>query len=142
VTVWPVTESREDDSLVSAARDGDRVAFGRLYARMPGWSTASSRSGTATEVMTLSKRCFSRRCAQLHARATALVLSLAGDHYQKLPMTIRKLSQSAVNGTVSENTRKPGRAPRREQEAKAILAVIGLFRNLIVNRSSFGWWRA
>ena len=37
VTVWPVTESREDDSLVSAARDGDRAAFGRLndrYARM------------------------------------------------------------------------------------------------------------
>jgi RNA polymerase sigma-70 factor, ECF subfamily len=33
VTAWPVTESREDDSLVSAARDGDRAAFGRLYDR-------------------------------------------------------------------------------------------------------------
>jgi len=33
VTVWPVAESREDDSLVSAARDGDRAAFGRLYDR-------------------------------------------------------------------------------------------------------------
>ena len=33
VTVWPVKESREDDSLVSAARDGDRAAFGRLYDR-------------------------------------------------------------------------------------------------------------
>ena len=33
VTVWPVKESREDDSLVSAARVGDRAAFGRLYDR-------------------------------------------------------------------------------------------------------------
>jgi RNA polymerase sigma-70 factor, ECF subfamily len=33
VTDWPAAESREDDSLVSAARDGDRVAFGRLYDR-------------------------------------------------------------------------------------------------------------
>ncbi len=33
VTVWPVTEPREDDALVSAARDGDRAAFGRLYDR-------------------------------------------------------------------------------------------------------------
>src|SRR5258706_14813004 len=33
VTVWPVAESREDDPLVSAARDGDRAAFGRLYDR-------------------------------------------------------------------------------------------------------------
>jgi RNA polymerase sigma-70 factor (ECF subfamily) len=32
VTVWPVTESRED-ALVSAARGGDRAAFGRLYDR-------------------------------------------------------------------------------------------------------------
>lgn len=33
VTVLPVNESREDDSLVGAARDGDRAAFGRLYDR-------------------------------------------------------------------------------------------------------------
>jgi RNA polymerase sigma-70 factor (ECF subfamily) len=33
VTVWPVAKSSEDDSLVSAARDGDRAAFGRLYDR-------------------------------------------------------------------------------------------------------------
>jgi RNA polymerase sigma-70 factor (ECF subfamily) len=33
VTVWPVTEPREEDSLVSAARGGDRAAFGRLYDR-------------------------------------------------------------------------------------------------------------
>ena len=33
VTVWPVAESREDEPLVSAARDGDRAAFGRLYDR-------------------------------------------------------------------------------------------------------------
>jgi RNA polymerase sigma-70 factor (ECF subfamily) len=33
VTVWPLTESREEDTLVSAARDGDRAAFGRLYDR-------------------------------------------------------------------------------------------------------------
>lgn len=33
VTAWPVTETREDDSLVSAARAGDRAAFGRLYDR-------------------------------------------------------------------------------------------------------------
>jgi RNA polymerase sigma-70 factor, ECF subfamily len=33
VTAWPVTETRGDDSLVSAARAGDRAAFGRLYDR-------------------------------------------------------------------------------------------------------------
>jgi RNA polymerase sigma-70 factor (ECF subfamily) len=33
VTAWPVTEPREEDSLVSAAREGDRAAFGRLYDR-------------------------------------------------------------------------------------------------------------
>jgi RNA polymerase sigma-70 factor, ECF subfamily len=30
---WPAAESREEDSLVGAARDGDRAAFGRLYDR-------------------------------------------------------------------------------------------------------------
>jgi RNA polymerase sigma-70 factor, ECF subfamily len=33
VTDWPVAESCEENSLVSAARDGDRAAFGRLYDR-------------------------------------------------------------------------------------------------------------
>src|SRR5260370_21011980 len=33
VTVWPVSEPREEGSLVIAARDGDRAAFGRLYDR-------------------------------------------------------------------------------------------------------------
>jgi RNA polymerase sigma-70 factor (ECF subfamily) len=33
VTVWPVAKPAEDDSLVSAARDGDRAAFGCLYDR-------------------------------------------------------------------------------------------------------------
>src|SRR5258708_4247176 len=33
VTIWPVAEPREEDSLVSAARAGDRAAFGRLYER-------------------------------------------------------------------------------------------------------------
>ncbi len=33
VTVWPGTEAHEEDSLVHAAREGDRAAFGRLYDR-------------------------------------------------------------------------------------------------------------
>ncbi len=33
MTIWPVVEPREEDSLVSAARAGDRAAFGRLYDR-------------------------------------------------------------------------------------------------------------
>jgi RNA polymerase sigma-70 factor (ECF subfamily) len=33
VTAWAVTEPRDDDGLVIAARDGDRAAFGRLYDR-------------------------------------------------------------------------------------------------------------
>src|SRR2546428_3005802 len=33
VTAWGVTEPRDDDSLVSSAREGDRAAFGRLYDR-------------------------------------------------------------------------------------------------------------
>jgi RNA polymerase sigma-70 factor, ECF subfamily len=33
VTAWAATQPREEDSLVSAARGGDRAAFGRLYDR-------------------------------------------------------------------------------------------------------------
>lgn len=33
MTAWAVSESRDDDGLVSAARDGDRAAFGCLYDR-------------------------------------------------------------------------------------------------------------
>lgn len=33
VTAWPVAETRKDDALVNAARDGDRGAFGLLYRR-------------------------------------------------------------------------------------------------------------
>ena len=33
VTAWGETAPRDDDSLVSAAREGDRAAFGRLYDR-------------------------------------------------------------------------------------------------------------
>src|SRR3981189_3273804 len=33
VPFWPPAEAREDHPLVSAARDGDRAAFGRLYDR-------------------------------------------------------------------------------------------------------------
>jgi RNA polymerase sigma-70 factor, ECF subfamily len=33
VTAWPPAEACEDDALVSAARAGDRSAFGLLYAR-------------------------------------------------------------------------------------------------------------
>ena len=36
VTVWPITETRDEDSLVTAARGGDRAAFERTYER--GWS--------------------------------------------------------------------------------------------------------
>src|SRR6267378_5145823 len=33
VTALPVSETQEEDSLVSSAREGDRAAFGRLYDR-------------------------------------------------------------------------------------------------------------
>ena len=33
MTAWSETAPRDDDSLVSAAREGDRAAFGRLYDR-------------------------------------------------------------------------------------------------------------
>ena len=33
VTVWPATESHAEDSVVHAAREGDRTAFGQLYYR-------------------------------------------------------------------------------------------------------------
>jgi len=36
VAQWHVTEAPEDAELVSAARDGDRNAFGRLYSRYSG----------------------------------------------------------------------------------------------------------
>jgi RNA polymerase sigma-70 factor (ECF subfamily) len=33
VTAWPAAKSTDDESIVSAARDGDRAAFGCLYDR-------------------------------------------------------------------------------------------------------------
>src|SRR5881296_4576185 len=64
VTAWGVTEPRDDDSLVTAARGGDRSAFGRLYDRyarmvhgiLLSWAPRSEVDDLAQDVFVLALR--------------------------------------------------------------------------------------
>jgi RNA polymerase sigma-70 factor (ECF subfamily) len=129
VTDWPPAKSREEDSLVSAARNGDRAAFGRLYdrygrvvhgillARVP-----------PREVDDLVQEVFLSALRQLHslrdlsrfgAWLGTITRNRANDYFRKA------IPQEKVTEPVSE-----GQAESRttnnvaEQEAAAILAVV------------------
>jgi len=129
VTDWPAAESREEDSLVSAARDGDRAAFGRLYGRYARMVHGILLARVPPrEVDDLVQEVFLLALRQLHslrdlsrfgAWLGTISRNRANDYFRKA------IPQEKVTEPVSE-----GQAESRtinnaaEQEAAAILAVV------------------
>jgi len=129
VTVWPVTEPREEDSLVSAARDGDRAAFGRLYARYARMVHGILLSRVPPrEVDDLVQEVFLSALRQLHALRDisrfgawlgTITRNRANDYFRKA-VPVSKLTEP-----VSENQAESrATSHTTEQEATVILAVI------------------
>ncbi len=129
VTVWPVVEPREDDSLVSAARDGDRAAFGCLYDRYARMVHGILLARIPPrEVDDLVQEVFLSALRQLHALRDVsrfgawlgtITRNRANDYFR------RAIPVEKVTEPVSENqavNRTTNRAA--EQEADVILAVV------------------
>jgi len=129
VTDWPAAESREEDSLVSAARDGDRAAFGRLYGRYARMVHGILLARVPPrEVDDLVQEVFLLALRQLHslrdlsrfgAWLGTITRNRANDYFRKA------IPQEKVTEPVSEGqpeSRTINNAA--EQEAAAILAVV------------------
>ena len=129
MTVWPVAESREDDQLVSAARDGDRAAFGGLYDRYARMVHGILLARVPPrEVDDLVQEVFLLALRQLHALRDVsrfgpwlgtITRNRANDYFRKA-IPVEKVTEP-----VSEN--QPGgrtSRPAAEQEADLILAVV------------------
>jgi RNA polymerase sigma-70 factor (ECF subfamily) len=129
VTAWPVTEPREEDSLVSAARGGDRAAFGRLYDRYARMVHGILLARVPPrEVDDLVQDVFLKALRQLHslrdisrfgAWLGTITRNRANDYFRK------SIPAQKVTGPVSENqveTRTTNDVS--EQEAAVILAVV------------------
>ncbi len=129
VTAWGVTEPRDDDSLVSAARDGDRAAFGRLYDRYARMVHGILLSRVPPrEVDDLVQEVFLLALRQLHALRdisrfgawlATITRNRANDYFR------RAIPDGKLTGPVSENqaeSRTNNHAA--EQEAAMILAVV------------------
>ena len=129
VTVWPVTEPREENSLVSAARDGDRAAFGRLYGRYARMVHGILLARVPPrEVDDLVQEVFLLALRQLHglrdvsrfgAWLGTITRNRANDYFRK------SIPDAKINEPVSENqaeSQTTNNAP--EQEAAMILCVL------------------
>ena len=129
VTVWPSKESREDDSLVGAARGGDRAAFGRLYdryarmvhgillARVPPREV----DDLVQEVFLLALRKLHtlRDLSRFGAWLGTITRNRANDHFRKaIPdeKVIEPVSQNQAESRTTSNA--------AEQEATLILGVV------------------
>jgi RNA polymerase sigma-70 factor (ECF subfamily) len=129
VTVWPVAKSREDDSLVSAARDGDRAAFGRLYDRYARMVHGILLSRVPPrEVNDLVQEVFLLALRQLHALRDVsrfgawlgtITRNRANDYYRK-SVPENNLTDPVEEDQVESRTTNHA----AEQEAAAILALI------------------
>jgi RNA polymerase sigma-70 factor (ECF subfamily) len=129
VTAWPVSEPREEDSLVSAARGGDRAAFGRLYHRYARMVHGILLARVPPrEVDDLVQEVFLSALRQLHALReisrfgawlATITRNRANDYFR------RAIPDEKVTEPVDENQAE-GRAKDHaaEQEAAAILAVV------------------
>ncbi len=129
VTVWPAAESREEDSLVNAARDGDRAAFGRLYDRYARMVHGILLARVPPrEVDDLVQEVFLSALRQLHALHDAscfgawlgtIARNRANDYFRKA-IPVEKVTEP-----VSENqAESPATKHAAEQEAAVILAVV------------------
>jgi len=129
VTIWPDAEPREEDSLVSAARAGDRAAFGHLYeryarmvhgillARVP----QSQVDDLVQEVFLLALRQLHalRDISRFGAWLATITRNRANDYFRK------SIPDERVTEPVEENhaaSRSNDHAA--EQEAAMILAVV------------------
>jgi RNA polymerase sigma-70 factor (ECF subfamily) len=129
VTAWPVTEPREEDSLVSAARDGDRAAFGRLYDRYARMVHGILLARVPPrEVDDLVQEVFLLALRQLHALRDisrfgawlgTITRNRANDYFRKA------IPDEKVTEPVSENQAESSTTNNAaEQEAAVILAVV------------------
>jgi RNA polymerase sigma-70 factor, ECF subfamily len=129
VTVWPGTETREDDSLVSSARAGDRASFGRLYDRYARMVHGILLARVPPrEVDDLVQEVFLAAMRQLHtlrevsrfgAWLGTIARNRANDYFRKA------IPDEKVTEPVSENqaeTRVTGNLA--DQQAAAILAIV------------------
>jgi RNA polymerase sigma-70 factor (ECF subfamily) len=129
VTVWPAAKSTEDDSLVSAARDGDRAAFGQLYDRYARMVHGILLSRVPPrEVNDLVQEVFLAALRQLHALRDvsrfgawlgSITRNRANDYFRK---SIPENNLTEPVGEEQPESRTTNDAG--EREAAAILAVI------------------
>jgi RNA polymerase sigma-70 factor (ECF subfamily) len=129
VTVWPAAKSSEDDSLVSAARDGDRAAFGRLYDRYARMVHGILLARVPPrEVNDLVQEVFLAALRQLHALRDvsrfgawlgSITRNRANDYFRK-SIPENNLMESVEEEQPESRTTNDA----AEREAAAILAVI------------------
>jgi RNA polymerase sigma-70 factor (ECF subfamily) len=129
VTVWPVAELRDEDAVVSAARDGDRAAFGRLYDRYARMVHGILLARVPPrEVDDLVQEVFLSALRQLHALRDVsrfgpwlgtITRNRANDYFRKA------IPVEKVTDPVSENQAESQKTNHAaEQEANVILAVV------------------
>jgi RNA polymerase sigma-70 factor, ECF subfamily len=129
VTAWSASESSNDVSLVAAARDGDRAAFGGLYARysrmIHGILLARVPAG---DVEDLVQDVFLRALPRLHtlrdeSRFGAWLATIARNRavdYHRQSKSVRVNS----DGLCEEEAEGPVSDGVKEREAAAILEVV------------------
>lgn len=129
VTAWAVTEPRDDDGLVIAARDGDRAAFGCLYDRYARMVHGILLCRVPPrEVDDLVQEVFLLALRQLHALRdvarfggwlATITRNRANDYFRKTG------PEAALTEPVTEEQgENRANNPAAEQEARAILAVV------------------
>jgi RNA polymerase sigma-70 factor (ECF subfamily) len=129
VTIWPVVEPREEDSLVSAARAGDRAAFGRLYDRYARMVHGILLARVPPrEVDDLVQEVFLLALRQLHALRDisrfgawmgTITRNRANDYFRK------SIPDESVTEPVDENhAASPSNDRAAEQQAAIILTVV------------------
>ncbi len=129
VTAWGETAPRDDDSLVSAAREGDRAAFGRLYDRYARMVHGILLSRVPPrEVDDLVQEVFLSALRQLHALRdisrfgawlAAITRNRANDYFRRT-IPDGKLTEPVLENQAECRTNNHA----TEQEAAMILAVV------------------